>query len=41
MVKTFPTDYVEKTTIVDNDMILFSDSEDSDKLKKAKYSNLK
>jgi hypothetical protein len=41
MVKIFPTDYVEKTTIVANDMVLFSDSEDDDKLKKAKYSNLK
>jgi hypothetical protein len=41
MVKIFPTNYTEKTTIAANDMILFSDSEDSDKLKKAKYSNLK
>jgi len=39
--KIFPTDYTEKTDIDVNDMILFSDSEDWDKLKKAKYSNLK
>lgn len=37
----FPDDYVEKLTIAADDMVLFSDSEDGDKLKKAKYSNLK
>lgn len=41
MSKIFPSDYDEKTTIAADDMVLFSDSEDSDKLKKAKYSNLK
>jgi len=37
----FPDDYVEKLTIAADDMVLFSDSEDDNKLKKAKYSNLK
>jgi hypothetical protein len=37
----FPNDYVEKITIAADDMVLFSDSEDGYKLKKAKYSNLK
>jgi len=39
--KIFPTNYDEKLTIAANDMVLFSDSEDDNKLKKAKYSNLK
>jgi len=39
--KFFPTDYDEKTTIAADDMVLFSDSEASNELKKAKYSNLK
>lgn len=37
----FPTWFDEKTTIAQNDMILMADSEDSNKIKKAKYSNLK
>lgn len=37
----FPTDFEEKTTIAQDDYVLFSDSEDSDKIKKAKYSHLK
>lgn len=37
----FPTDFDEKTTIAQDDYILFSDSEDSDRIKKAKYSHLK
>ena len=41
MSNIFPTDFDEKTTIAENDYVLFSDSEDWDKLKKAKYSNLK
>ena len=37
----FPTDFDEKLDIAQDDYILFSDSEDSDRIKKAKYSNLK
>lgn len=37
----FPIDFEEKNTIANNDFILFSDSEDWNKLKKAQYSNLK
>ena len=37
----FPIDFEEKNTIANNDFILFSDSEDGNKLKKAQYSNLK
>lgn len=37
----FPTWFDEKTTIAQDDMILMADSEDSNKIKKAKYSNLK
>ena len=41
MANIFPTDFEEKNTIANNDFILFSDSEDWNKLKKAQYSNLK
>ena len=41
MSNIFPTDFEEKNTIANNDFILFSDSEDWNKLKKAQYSNLK
>ena len=37
----FPIDFEEKNTICNNDFILFSDSQDCNKLKKAQYSNLK
>ena len=37
----FPTWFDEKTTIAQDDMILMADSEDNNKIKKAKYSNLK
>jgi hypothetical protein len=37
----FPTWFEEKTTIAQDDMILMADSEDSNKIKKAKYSHLK
>ena len=41
MAKIFPIDFEEKNTIACWDFILFSDSEDWDKIKKAQYSNLK
>ena len=41
MAKIFPTDFEEKLTIAQDDYILFSDSEDNNKIKKAQYSNLK
>ena len=41
MTNIFPIDFEEKNTIANNDFILFSDSEDWNKLKKAQYSNLK
>ena len=41
MTNIFPIDFEEKNTIASWDFILFSDSEDGDKLKKAQYSNLK
>ena len=41
MTNIFPTDFQEKNDIAQNDFILFSDSEDWNKLKKAQYSNLK
>ena len=41
MAQIFPIDFSEKTTIAQNDYILFSDSEDGNKIKKAQYSNLK
>lgn len=37
----FPVDFDEKCTIAQDDYILFSDSEDNDKIKKAKYCHLK
>ena len=41
MSNIFPIDFEEKNTIAQNDYILFSDSQDCNKLKKAQYSNLK
>ena len=41
MAQIFPIDFDEKLTIAQDDFILFSDSEDWNKIKKAKYSNLK
>ena len=41
MAKIFPIDFEEKNIIAQDDYILFSDSEDWDKIKKAQYSNLK
>ena len=41
MAQIFPIDFDEKLTIAQNDFILFSDSEDGNKIKKAQYSNLK
>ena len=41
MTNIFPIDFEEKNDIAQNDFILFSDSEDWNKLKKAQYSNLK
>lgn len=41
MAQIFPTDFEEKLTIAQNDYILFSDSEDWNKIKKAQYSHLK
>ena len=41
MTNIFPIDFEEKNSIANNDFILFSDSEDWNKLKKAQYSNLK
>ena len=41
MAQIFPTDFEEKLTMAQNDYILFSDSEDGNKIKKAQYKNLK
>ncbi len=41
MAQIFPIDFDEKTTMAQDDYILFSDSEDWNKIKKAQYSNLK
>lgn len=41
MAQIFPIDFDEKLTIANWDFILFSDSEDGNKIKKAQYSNLK
>lgn len=41
MAKIFPVDFEEKNTMASGDFILFSDSEDGNKIKKAQYSNLK
>ena len=41
MTNIFPIDFEEKLTMAQDDYILFSDSEDWNKIKKAQYSNLK
>lgn len=41
MAQIFPIDFEEKLTMAQDDYILFSDSEDNNKIKKAQYSNLK
>lgn len=41
MAQIFPTDFEEKLTMAQDDYILFSDSEDGNKIKKAQYKNLK
>lgn len=41
MAQIFPIDFDEKLSIANWDFILFSDSEDGNKIKKAQYSNLK
>ena len=41
MANIFPIDFEEKLTMAQDDYILFSDSEDGNKIKKAQYSNLK
>lgn len=41
MAQIFPTDFEEKLTMAQDDYILFSDSEDWNKIKKAQYKNLK
>lgn len=41
MAQIFPIDFEEKLTMANWDFILFSDSEDGNKIKKAQYSNLK
>lgn len=41
MTNIFPTDFEEKLTMAQDDYILFSDSEDDNKIKKAQYKNLK
>lgn len=41
MANIFPIDFEEKLTMANGDFILFSDSEDGNKIKKAQYSNLK
>lgn len=41
MANIFPIDFEEKLTMAQDDYILFSDSEDWNKIKKAQYSNLK
>lgn len=41
MANIFPIDFEEKLTMAQDDFILFSDSEDWNKIKKAQYKNLK
>lgn len=41
MAQIFPIDFEEKLTMAQDDYILFSDSEDGNKIKKAQYKNLK
>ena len=41
MAQIFPIDFEEKLTMAQDDYILFSDSEDWNKIKKAQYKNLK
>lgn len=41
MANIFPTDFEEKLTMAAGDYILFSDSEDGNKIKKAQYQHLK
>ena len=41
MSNIFPIDFEEKLTMAQDDYILFSDSEDGNKIKKAQYKNLK
>ena len=41
MANIFPIDFEEKLTMAQDDYILFSDSEDGNKIKKAQYKNLK
>lgn len=41
MANIFPIDFEEKLTMAQNDYILFSDSEDGNKIKKAQYQHLK
>ena len=41
MAQIFPIDFEEKTTMAQGDYILFSDSEDGNKIKKAQYCHLK
>jgi hypothetical protein len=41
MANIFPIDFEEKLTMAQDDYILFSDSEDWNKIKKAQYKNLK
>lgn len=41
MTNIFPVDFEEKLTMAQDDYILFSDSEDGNKIKKAQYKNLK
>ena len=41
MAQIFPIDFDEKITMAQDDYILFSDSEDGNKIKKAQYKNLK
>ena len=41
MTNIFPIDFEEKLTMAQDDFILFSDSEDWNKIKKAQYKNLK
>ena len=41
MTNIFPIDFEEKLTMAQDDYILFSDSEDGNKIKKAQYKNLK
>ena len=41
MTNIFPIDFEEKNTMAPDDYVLFSDSEDGNKIKKAQYQNLK